>query len=46
MPILTPETDAQLLEAAVDIVCKLASCVSARPPLADAVSAFKFPFDS
>ncbi len=38
MPLLTPETDGQLLEAAVDIICKLASIVSARKALSDAVS--------
>lgn len=32
-PLMTPETEAQLLEAAVDNVCKLASNTSARNPL-------------
>jgi hypothetical protein len=37
-PLMTPETEAQLLEAAVDNVCKLASNTSARTPLLECVS--------
>lgn len=37
MTLLAPETEAQLLESAVDLVCKLASGLSGRKPLVDAV---------
>ena len=38
IPILVPDTDAELLEAAVDIICKLAAVPGARPTLTSSVS--------